>query len=98
MMAKGYWVTSYRKVFKPEQLAEYGKLATPAIVDGGGRFLIRGVAKVAHGAGLAERTVVIEFDSIEKAIACYESDAYKVALAALGDGVERDFRIVEGAD
>ena len=29
-MAKGHWVVSYRKVLKPEQTAEYSRLATPA--------------------------------------------------------------------
>jgi hypothetical protein len=29
-------------------------------------------------------------------LAAYESADYKKALAALGSGVERDFRIVEG--
>jgi uncharacterized protein (DUF1330 family) len=98
MMAKGYWVSAYRKVFKPEQLVEYSKLATPAIHDGGGRILARGIATVAHGAGIAERTVLVEFDSIGQAIAAFDSAAYQAALKVLGDAVERDFRIVEGSD
>ncbi len=89
---------SYRTVLKPDQLAEYSKLATPAIINGGGRILVRGVAKVVHGAGIAARTVVTEFDSIEQAIATFESDAYQAALKVLGDAVERDFRIVEGSE
>lgn len=95
-MAKGYWVSAYRKVLKPEQLVEYSKLATPAILDGGGRILARGVAAAVQGAGMAERTVIVEFDSLEQAIAAFESEAYQVALRTLGDAVERDFRIVEG--
>ena len=31
-------------------------------------------------------------------VAAHESAAYQEALAALSDGVERDFRIVEGID
>jgi uncharacterized protein (DUF1330 family) len=45
-----------------------------------------------------ERTVVIEFPSYEQAIATYQSEGYKKALEALGDGVERDMRIVRGAE
>jgi uncharacterized protein (DUF1330 family) len=45
---------------------------------------------------LKERTVLIEFESLEKAIAVYESDAYRAALKALSGGAERDFRIIEG--
>jgi uncharacterized protein (DUF1330 family) len=41
--------------------------------------------------------VVSEWPSLEKAIAAYESPAYKEALRALGNGAERDIRIVEGA-
>jgi uncharacterized protein (DUF1330 family) len=40
--------------------------------------------------------VLFEFDSLEQAVAAYESEAYEKALVALPDGVERDFRIVEG--
>jgi uncharacterized protein (DUF1330 family) len=49
-----------------------------------------------HAAGLQEMTVVGEFDSYEIALAAYESADYKKALAALGSGAERDFRIAEG--
>jgi uncharacterized protein (DUF1330 family) len=95
-MAKGYWITAYRKVSDPEKLAAYAKLAGPAIVAAGGRFLARGTASEVHEAGLLERTVLIEFDSVEKARAAYETPAYHAALAALGNGAERDIRIVEG--
>jgi uncharacterized protein (DUF1330 family) len=95
-MAKGYWITAYRKVSDPEKLAAYAKLAGPAILAAGGRFLARGTASEVHEAGLLERTVLIEFDSVEKAVAAYETPAYQAAKAALGNGAERDIRIVEG--
>ncbi|MFD6290677.1 DUF1330 domain-containing protein [Streptomyces sp. NPDC060205] len=97
-MPKGYWVSAYRTVFDPEKLAAYGKLAAAAVEAGGGRPLVRGGRVVAHDAGIAERTVLIEFDSFEQAVAVHESAAYQEALVALSDGVERDFRIVEGID
>ena len=34
--------------------------------------------------------------SIQKAIAAHDSPGYQEALRALGDGAERDLRIVEG--
>ena len=95
-MAKAYWVSCYREVKDPAKLAAYAQLALPAIESGGGRFLARGVAAVAYEAGLRERLVIIEFDSMEKAIATHDSPAYKAALAALADGVVRDLRIVQG--
>lgn len=97
-MAKGYWVSAYRTISDPEKLTAYNRLAGPAVQAGGGRLLSRGARVVAHDAGIAEHTVLIEFDSFEQALAAYESDAYQEALAALSDGVERDFRIVEGLD
>ena len=44
-----------------------------------------------------QRVVVIEFDSVEKAVAAHDSDAYQAALKALGSGADRDIRILEGA-
>ncbi len=95
-MAKGYWISCYRSIKKPEQLAAYAKLAAPAIQGGGGRFLVRGPADKAHEQGLKERTVVVEFESLAKAHAVHDGPAYQEALRVLGDAVERDFRICEG--
>lgn len=97
-MAKGYWVTAYRSISDSDRLAAYGKLAGPAITAGGGRFLVRGGQVTAHDAGLAERTVVVEFDSYAQAIATHDSPAYAEALEVLGDAVVRDLRIVEGVE
>jgi uncharacterized protein (DUF1330 family) len=45
-----------------------------------------------------ERVVLVEFASVDQAIACHDTSAYKEALKALGNGnVERDMRVVEGA-
>ncbi|MDW8805067.1 DUF1330 domain-containing protein [Streptomyces scabiei] len=95
-MPKGYWVSVYRTISDPEKLAAYNKLARLAVEAGGGRVLVRDGRVAAHDAGIAERTVLIEFDSFEQAVAARESAAYQEALVALSDGVERDFRIVEG--
>jgi uncharacterized protein (DUF1330 family) len=96
-MAKAYWVVQYHKIKSPEKLAAYAKLAGPAIVAGGGKFLVRGAPAKVYEKGLMERTVVTEWESLAKAIAAHESPAYQEALRALGDGVERDLRICEGA-
>ena len=63
-----------------------------------GRFLTRGVAAKAFEAGKVERTTVIEFDSLDQAIAAHETPEYKEALKALEGGVTRDLRIVEGVE
>jgi uncharacterized protein (DUF1330 family) len=95
-MAKGYWVTVYRSIKNADALAEYGKVAGPAIIAGGGKFLARGVPVRAYEAGLPERTVLIEFESVEKATATFEGPAYQAAAKLLSGQVERDIRIVEG--
>jgi uncharacterized protein (DUF1330 family) len=95
-MAKAYWVATYRSVLKPDALAAYAKLAGPAIVGAGGKFLARGNAVKTYESGVMQRVVVIEFDSVDKAVAAHDSEGYQAALKLLGDGAVRDIRIVEG--
>jgi uncharacterized protein (DUF1330 family) len=98
-MAKVLWIAQYRSVSNPEALAAYAKLALPAIQAAGGRFVARGLPLAVKEAGLMQRTVVVAFDSLEQALAAYDSPAYAEALRALGDGsVERDIRIVEAVE
>ena len=95
-MPKAYWISCYRQVSDPDKLAAYARLAGPAIEGGGGRFLARAVAARAYEDGRLDRTVIIEFDSVEQAVAVHESAAYRLALAALDGGAVRDMRIVPG--
>ena len=97
-MAKGYWVSCYRAIKNADAVAEYAKLAAPAIEAGGGKFLARGGRLEAFEAGTKERTVIVEFPSFEQALATRNGDAYQAALKELGDGAERDFRVTEGID
>jgi len=96
-MRKGYWITFYRSVSNPAALTAYATVAGPAITAGGGRFLVRGTPAKVYDAGLNQRCVVIEFDSLEKAIATFESPEYQAAKKLLEGSVERDVRMVEGA-
>lgn len=96
-MAKGYWVSCYRAVHDQDKLAAYAKLTPAAIEAYNGKFIVRGVAAQAYDQGVIGRTVVVEFDSVDTATKARESSEYKAALDALADGVDRDFRIVEGA-
>lgn len=97
-MAKSYLIAFYREVSDPDALAAYGALAVPAIKGAGGRFLARGGKVEAFEHGLKERTVVVEFDSFDQAIAAYNSEDYRASLEKLGDGAVRDVRIVEGVE
>lgn len=97
-MKKGYWVVAYRSISDKLALKTYGALAAPAVQSFGGRFLTGSKSQVqVHEAGLPQRTIVVEFDSYDIALAAHKSEAYQKALQALGSAAERDFRIVEGA-
>ena len=39
---------------------------------------------------------VLEFPSVDAAVATHDSEAYQEALRALGDGADRDLRVVPG--
>jgi uncharacterized protein (DUF1330 family) len=95
-MPKAYWVVCYHSIKNPDALAAYAKLAGPAIQAAGGKFLVRGTPARTYERGLNQRTVVTEFESLEKAIAAHDSPGYQEALKVLGNSVERDMRIVEG--
>jgi uncharacterized protein (DUF1330 family) len=95
-MPKAYWVATYRSISNPDAVAEYAKLAGPAIAAGGGKFLARGNAAKAYEKGVTQRCVIIEFESVEKAAAAHDSPGYQAALKVFGNAAERDLRIVEG--
>ena len=95
-MAKAYWVVTYRSVKDEKALGEYARLARPALAGAGGRFVASGMPAKTWESGMNQRVVLVEFDSVQKAIAAYDTPAYKEALRALGGAVDRDLRIVEG--
>jgi uncharacterized protein (DUF1330 family) len=95
-MPKAYWISAYRAVKNPDKLAAYAKLAGPALTAAGGRFLARGEPAQVYELGMKQRTVLVEFDSVAQAVAAHDSPAYQQALDALGDGADREIRILEG--
>lgn len=97
-MPKAYWVVTYRSITNPAAWEAYAKVAVPAIKNAGGRFLALAQPTKVYESGMNQRVVLIEFDTIEEAIACHDTAAYKEALRLLGSGnVDRDLRIVEGS-
>ena len=95
-MAKGYIVTTYRSISDRDKWAAYAKVAGPAIEKAGGKFIMRGMPAQVHEKGINDRVVVVEFASVQQAIAAHDSAGYQEALRLLGNGAERDMRIVEG--
>ena len=96
-MPKAYWISAYQAIHDEAALQAYAQLAGPALAAAGGRALARGMPTAAKEQGKAMRTVIFEFDSVQAALAAYESAGYQAALVALGShAAVRDIRIVEG--
>ena len=90
---KAYWITLCQ-VTDDEGYGEYIKLAGPAIEKFGGKFLAGGKQKKFEGESY-DRTVVVEFDSLETAKNAYESDDYKEALKFSSKSANRHVVVVE---
>lgn len=95
-MPKGYMVSAHRSEANPVKRLAYLELAKPAIEAANGKFLSTGARVVAKENELAQRTVLIEFESFEAAVAANESEGYQEALEALTDGADRDIRLIRG--
>jgi len=95
-MAKGYLVVTYLAINDQEKWSAYAKLAVPAFQKMGGRFIVRGMPSKTYEKGMNQRVVIVEFDSVQKVYEAHESPDYQVALRALGNGADRDMRVVEG--
>ena len=96
MGKKGYWVVCYKSVSNPATVSEYAKLAATALEALGGRVIVGGKPAKTHEAGVDQLAVIVEFESLERAMAAYESDLYRTALKVLDNAAQRDFRIIEG--
>ena len=95
-MPKGYFVSAHRSEADPEKRAAYLKLAGPAIEKYNGKILASTNKIKVFEDGKVEQTVLIEFESFEKAVECIDSEEYQDALLALDGGANRDCRVFEG--
>jgi len=81
----------------PAQFEEYKKLAPAAIAMYGGRYLIRGGAYEAiEGNWKPQRITVVEFESMEKAKAFYNSPEYQAAIKARLGAANMKMLLVQG--
>ena len=94
---KAYWITRCH-VHNADEYDEYIKLAGPAITEFGGTFLVRGGDQIEVEGGPYERTVLVEFDSMEKAEFCYQSDDYQEALMHSKNSSNRHVVLVKGVE
>ncbi len=83
-------------VHDPEEYGKYASIATRAIEEYGGKFLVRG-GKYHHIEGSSkERNVIIQWPDVETAKKFYYSDLYQEALSYGIPAATRDYIIVEG--
>lgn len=95
MAKKGYWM-GHVEVHDPERYKLYIQGATPAYEEYGANFLVRGgVYEAPEGAGFS-RNVIIEFETYEQALACYNSPAYTAAREHRIAASNGQITIVEG--
>ena len=92
---KGYVVCVYKSINSEEKLKEYALKARVAVEKHKGKFLIRGGKSKINEGEKSPRTVVIEFQSFDKANAFYQSKDYQEAHSILEGFAERQFQIVE---
>lgn len=94
-MAKGYWI-AFVTVTDAEAYSGYQALAPAAFAKFGARFLARGGAAETLEGEAWQRHVVIEFDSKDQALACYNSDEYQDARRHRAAACHASIAIVEG--
>ncbi|WP_085707298.1 DUF1330 domain-containing protein [Pseudomonas sp. B35(2017)] len=93
---KAYWI-AHVDVTDPNRYSQYTQRAPKAFAEYGGRFLARGGRSEAmEGRATPQRSVVIEFDSYEQAVACYRSAAYQEAKSYREEWARAEVIIVEG--
>lgn len=96
-MAKGYWV-AHVDVDDMDRYKSYIAANAKPFAEFGARFLVRGGQRQVREGRARARTVVIEFDSYENALACYDSAAYQEAKALRDPVSTGDLVIIEGYD
>ena len=94
---KAYWITRCH-VHNSTEYDEYIKLAGPAIKKHVGTFLVRGGTQIELEGGPYERTVLVEFTSMNEAKICYESIEYQEALKHSTNSSNRHVVLVEGVE
>jgi len=85
-------------VHDPENYEEYKRTATPTATEFGGRYIVRGgKLEVLEGEWLPKRFVIIEFPSVEKAKAWWNSQSYSGPKKIRQATAKSNFFVVEGS-
>ena len=97
-MSRAY-VISEVAIVDERLAAQYREIAAASIAAHGGRYLVRGAAaNVVEGATTNRRIVIVEFPSMERAKAWYDSAEYASARLLREVALERRLIFVEGVE
>ena len=96
-MPKAYWI-AHVDVNDAERYPDYVATARPAFERHGARFLARGGRTEGLEGTARGRNVVIEFPSMDEALACYHSSEYTEARAIRQAVSAGELLIVEGVE
>ena len=92
-----YWLAR-SKVINPENYKKYTDLVPDILAKYGGKPLSRGGKyQIMEGPEYFNRFIVVEFPTMEDAVACFESDEYKEAAAHRRDGSGEDENVIVDA-
>lgn len=96
-MPKGYWIA--RITIKDAELyKDYATKAVESVKAHGGTYLARGGDIRATEGNERPRNVIVEFPTIEAALACYNSPEYTAARAIRQAASDGEFVVIEGVE
>jgi len=94
-MPKGYWIV-HVSVNDPERYKEYLRLDNLVFEEFDCRPLVRGGQYLAPEGDAKSRHVILEFESFDKAVDCYNSPGYQEAVKHRLAASDSEIVIVEG--
>jgi uncharacterized protein (DUF1330 family) len=96
-MPKGYWIARI-DVADFESYKAYIAANAAPLAKYGARFLVRGGRFQAVEGAARTRNIVVEFESFEKALACWNSPEYQLVIPLRRSASEADIIVIEGSD
>ena len=93
---KAYWIANYTDIKDYERLKKYAVKAKEAVEKYSGRILARSANNITLDGREMVRVALAEFQDIETAKNCYNSEEYVEARKHLENNVTREHIIFEG--
>ena len=98
-VTKAYWIARVdAQEGSEERYQDYINTARPAFEEYGAKFVARGGDTIAAEGACRKRNVIIEFESLEQAKACYNSEQYQKAAAIRQEVADGEIVLVEGLE